>query len=380
VQERLLGDWTSTDGKEKLKLRSLDDSIYIVYYDGDLFRAYHSDVAETPFTTVQDLNSSDRKYGFVIWKLSDDGVDALFNNTFGVQNTATGYQALYSNTTGNGNTATGVGALSSNTNGGGNTAIGSGALRDNSGFFNTGIGGGALVNNTSGGDNTAIGIAALNKSTTGSLNIALGSFAGFGITTGSNNIHIRNGSVSEPDESGTIRIGSSDAQSCAFIAGIHGVSIPGGTAVFINSNGQLGTVSSARRFKKEIKPMDRTSESILALKPATFQYRNDNTSTPQFGLIAEEVAAVNPDLVVRDDKGEIYTVRYEAVNAMLLNEFLKEHRTVQEQKATIAQLKQDFESKLAQQQKQIQALTAGLQKMSAEIEGKAVPNVVFNNP
>ena len=157
--------------------------------------------------------------------------------------------------------------------------------------------------------------------------------AGIGITTGSNNIHIRNGSYNEGDESGTIRIGSSDSQSRAFIAGIHGVNVPGGTAVFINSNGLLGTVSSSRRFKKEIKPMDKTSESILALKPVTFQYKNDNSGTPQFGLIAEEVADVNPDLVVRnDDNGEIYTVRYEAVNAMLLNEFLKEHRKVEEQR------------------------------------------------
>jgi uncharacterized coiled-coil protein SlyX len=155
--------------------------------------------------------------------------------------------------------------------------------------------------------------------------------------------------------------------------------------VLIDSVGQLGTVSFSKRFKKEIKPMNSTSEAILALKPVTFHYKSDNTNTPQFGLIAEEVAAANPDLVVSDEKGDIYSVRYEAVNAMLLNEFLKEHRKVQEQGATIALLKSTDakqeaiitqlkstdakqEATIAQQQKQIEALVAGLQKMSAQIE------------
>ena len=127
--------------------------------------------------------------------------------------------------------------------------------------------------------------------------------------------------------------------------------------------------------------MENVSEAILSLRPVTFHYRTDTKGIPQFGLIAEEVAKVNPALVLPDKEGKPYSVRYDAVNAMLLNEFLKEHRTVQAQKATIAQLEQDFQSKLAEQQKQIQALTAGLQKVSAEIErSKAMPNVVFNNP
>jgi hypothetical protein len=147
----------------------------------------------------------------------------------------------------------------------------------------------------------------------------------------------------------------------------------GGTIkpLYINSNGQLGTQApaSARRFKKEIKPMDQTSEAILGLKPVTFQYKSDSTATPQFGLIAEEVAKVNPNLVVRDDQGEIYTVRYEAVNAMLLNEFLKEHGQVEQLKATVAQ-----------QQKQIEALTLGLQKVSDHLElSRPVRQVVANN-
>ncbi|PYJ26096.1 MAG: hypothetical protein DME91_00430 [Verrucomicrobia bacterium] len=155
----------------------------------------------------------------------------------------------------------------------------------------------------------------------------------------------------------------------------------------IDSAGQLGTVSSSRRFKNEIKPMDKASEAIPALKPVTFHYKSDNTGTPQFGLIAEEVANMNPDLVVRDENGEIYTVRYDAVNAMLLNEFLKEHRKVEQQEATIvglksmvAQQQRDFQTTIAQQQKQIEALTAGLQKVSAELElNKPVPEAVANN-
>ncbi len=151
--------------------------------------------------------------------------------------------------------------------------------------------------------------------------------------------------------------------------------------VVIDSFGHLGTVSSSRRFKKEIKAMDKASEAILSLKPVTFHYRSDASGTPQFGLIAEEVAAVNPDLIARDEKGEIYTVRYDAVNAMLLNEFLKEHRKVEEQDATITQLKKDFRATIAQQQKQIEALTAGLQKVSDQLElNKPVPRAVVSNP
>jgi len=151
--------------------------------------------------------------------------------------------------------------------------------------------------------------------------------------------------------------------------------------------GQLGTMSSSRRFKKEIQPMDKTSEAILALKPVTFHYKSDTKDTPQFGLIAEEVTAMNPNLVVRDKNGEIYSVRYDAVNAMLLNEFLKEHkaflkeqRKVEEQGAIITQQRKDFEAAIAQQQKEIEALTAGLQKVSAQLAlNKPVPQVV-NNP
>jgi hypothetical protein len=144
----------------------------------------------------------------------------------------------------------------------------------------------------------------------------------------------------------------------------------------IDSAGQLGTTSSSRRFKKEIKPMNNASEALLGLKPVIFHYKSDTRNTPQFGLIAEEVAVVNPDLVVRDRDGEIYTVRYEAVNAMLLNEFLKEHRTVKEQGATIAELKKDIVG-LAQTVKE---QAAQIQKVSAQLGAGKTAVQVVNNP
>jgi hypothetical protein len=148
----------------------------------------------------------------------------------------------------------------------------------------------------------------------------------------------------------------------------------------IDGAGQLGTASSSQRFKHDIKPMNKTSEAILALNPVTFHYKSDNTGTPQFGLIAEEVAKVNPDLIVRDENGEIYSVRYDAVNAMLLNEFLKEHRRVQELEATVAQQRKDSVATAVRQQKQIDALTAGLQKVSAQLEAsRPAPQVADSN-
>ena len=287
-------------------------------------------------------------------------------------NTATGAGALLSNTTGAFNTANGAFALFTNTVGTSNTANGAFALLGNTtGVENTANGYRALSGNATGVGNTAYGSQALVQST-GSNNIALGVHAGFNISTGSNNIHI--GNVGAGNESGTLRI-SDNNQTKTFIAGINGVNQGSPTAVFINTlTGQLGTTppASSRRYKKEIKPMDTASEAVLALKPVSFHYKSDNIQTPQFGLIAEDVADVNPDLVVRDENGEIYTVRYDAVNAMLLNEFLKEHRKVE-------QLKQDFESKIAEQQKQIEALTTGLQQVSAQLAAnKPTPQVVSN--
>jgi hypothetical protein len=309
-----------------------------------------------------------------------DGAYSLANNTVGNQNTANGYKALYYNTQGDNNTATGFAALYHNTTGNYNTANGLQALYSNTtGNFNTAIGIQALLLNTTGNHNAAIGIQALDSNTSGSNNIALGHLAGENLTTGINNIDIGSGGVA--GESGRIRIGTAGFQLATFIAGIRGTAVAG-AAVVVNSSGQLGVPASSVRFKQQIKPMDKTSEAILALKPVTFHYKKelDPDGTPQFGLIAEEVAKVNPDLVVRGETGEIYSVRYDAVNAMLLNEFLKEHRTVQEQKAIVAQLKQDFQSRLAEQQNQIEALTASLQKVSAQLEAsKPAPRVV-NNP
>ena len=310
-----------------------------------------------------------------------NGAFALYKNRTGNGNTANGFEALFNNTTGYGNTANGVQALLNNTTGHSNTANGFQALAANTtAFQNTATGLQALFSNTTGHQNTAIGYIALLNNTIGNGNIALGHEAGENLTTGSNNIVIGAGVLGVAGESNTIRIGNSGTQVATFIAGISGKTASGGVAVYVNANGKLGTTVSSARFKEQIKPMDKASEAIHALKPVTFRYKEelDPEGIPQFGLVAEEVEKVNPDLVARDDKGEIYTVRYEAVNAMLLNEFLKEHRTVQEQKATIAQLKQDFESKLAEQQKQIDALTAGLQKVSAHLElNKSAPQTVL---
>jgi hypothetical protein len=308
------------------------------------------------------------------------GSGALFSNTTGIRNTANGFSALESNTTGQANTANGVEALFSNTTGTDNTANGVDALEANTtGSYNTADGLRALFSNTTGHNNTAEGFQALATNTTGSSNIAFGTNAGQ-FTTGSNNIDIGNQGVA--GESNAIRIGKAGTQTATFISGIFGATIASGVQVIIGSGGHLGTVTSSARFKEAIKPMDKASEAILALKPVTFRYKHelDPEGIPQFGLVAEQVEEVNPDLVVRDAEGKVYTVRYEAVNAMLLNEFLKQHRTVQEQKATIAQLRQDFQSRLAEQQKQIEALTAGLQKVSAQLAlKKPAPQIVVDN-
>jgi predicted ribosome quality control (RQC) complex YloA/Tae2 family protein len=183
-------------------------------------------------------------------------------------------------------------------------------------------------------------------------------------------------------EANTIRIGKSGTQNKTFIAGISGKTVASGVGVIIGSNGQLGTVLSSALFKEAIKPMDRASEAILALEPVTFRYKHelDPDGIPQFGLLAEQVEKVNPDLVARDTGGKVYTVRYEAVNAMLLNEFLKEHRKVQTLEATVTKQQKEFESTIAKQQKQIEALTAGLQKMSAQVEmSRLAPQMVDNH-
>jgi hypothetical protein len=308
------------------------------------------------------------------------GAFALNDNTTGSDNTANGRDALGNNTTGNFNTATGFIALSSNTEGGLNTATGVAALLSNTtGIHNTANGDLALVSNTTGNFNTTDGAYSL-VFNTGSQNVALGFAAGQNLTTGSNNVDVASAGVA--GESNTIRIGNQmaftdlnntmhPAHTKIFIAGISGVTSASGIAVLINSNGQLGTTTSSKRFKEDIRPMDKASEAILALKPVAFRYKKeiDPKGLSQFGLVAEDVEKVNPALVALDKEGKPYAVRYEQVNAMLLNEFLKEHRKVEQQGAIIAK-----------QQKQIDALTRGLQKVNDQLElRKPGPQTVVNN-
>ena len=298
------------------------------------------------------------------------GIDALYSNTTGGGNTAAGIYALFSNTTGFNNTANGESALYSNTTGHSNTANGVFALIINTtGEDNTATGFSALYSNTTGRNNTADGQNAMRNNTSGSFNVALGDHAGFNLTTGSNNIEIGNRGVA--GEASTIRIGKQETQTVTYIAGISGATVPTGVAVIVDSSGHLGTTTCSARFKEAIQPMDKASEAILALKPVTFRYKKelDPEGIPQFGLVAEEVEKVNADLVAHDADGKAYTVRYEAVNAMLLNEFLKEHRKVQK-----------LEAALAQQEKKIEALAAGSQKVSARLEtSETAGQIVVSN-
>jgi Chaperone of endosialidase len=314
------------------------------------------------------------------------GDTVLYRNTSGYENTAAGWLALYANTTGGSNTANGVFALESNTIGNNNTAAGSAALTGNTtGNNNTASGTSALARNTTGGLNTATGSQALQNNTTGSNNIALGNLAGSNLTTGNYNIDIGNEGL--PSEANTIRIGDNIHQSATFVAAVYDAPVAGLT-VAIDASDHVGTVSSSRRFKDEIKPMDKVSEAVLALEPVVFRYKKqiDPGGIPQFGLVAEEVEKVDPALIIRGRDGRPYSVRYDAVNAMLLNEFLKEHRRVeqqshkiQEQEATITELKKDFQSKLAEQQNRINALASGLEKVTAQLDlSKAAPRTVLN--
>jgi hypothetical protein len=313
------------------------------------------------------------------------GASALFSNVDGFSNNAFGDSALFENIHASGNTAVGDIALANNDSTGNgvanaNTAVGAGALFSNTdGDSNNAVGFNALGSNTDGLFNNVMGFNAMADNVSGAGNVAIGDSAGAGVE-GDFNIYV--GAFAGPapspapvNESETIRIGDVFNVAC-YVGGISGQTASGGVAVFIDGNGKLGTLTSSAQFKDNIKPMDKASESVLALKPVTFRYKKeiDANRIPQFGLVAEDVAKVNPDLVVNGRDGKPYTVRYEAVNAMLLNEFLKEHwaflkeqRKVEAQEATITQLKQDFQSKLVEQQKQIKALTTGLQKVSAQL-------------
>jgi hypothetical protein len=301
------------------------------------------------------------------------GAGTLFANT-GDGNTATGTGALLSHSTGNGNTANGAFALFSDTSGQVNTATGDRALLSNTtGGINTATGALALLANTIGHDNTADGVGALESNITGNNNVAVGAFAGVQQTTGSNNVYI-GANVGGP-------AGESDA---CYIKSIFGQTSSGGIPVLINANHKLGMMTSSKRFKEDIKPMDMASEALYALTPVSFHYKKeiDPAGISQFGLMAEEVEKVNPDLVVRDLEGKPYSVRYDQVNAMLLNEFLKEHKKVEDQQremenqqASLAELK----STVAQQQKGMEILTAQLKEQAVQIQ-KVSAQVEVNNP
>jgi trimeric autotransporter adhesin len=289
-----------------------------------------------------------------------EGQNALLSLSTGTFNTAVGLLALGSNTGGSFNTGIGAGALLVNTISQQNTATGAGALVNSSGGFNTANGAFALAANTGGSSNTAIGAGALGSNTAGSSNIALGQGAGANVTTAN----------------GVICIGhpGQNVEGGVFFGGIYNNVQPiVGTDpdyVTISGSGRLGRGNvSSRRYKHDIQPMDTASQVIYGLKPVSFRYHKeyDATQTPAFGLIAEEVAEVAPDLVGRNRQGQPESVRYEQINAMLLNEFLKEHRKVEKLEATVLE-----------QQKQIKALTAGLEKVSAQLKMNKTPRVVEN--
>jgi hypothetical protein len=320
------------------------------------------------------------------------GYEALLSDETGSTNTATGLRSLMSNVDGVNNTATGVLALSSNTSGSNNTAIGQGALADNNGSLNTATGVSALANNTMGGSNSAFGFDSLSSNTTGVNNNAFGRGALGSNTAGGGNIAFGNGALDHNvgghnntaigslaglniTGSGNVCIGfgvfgAAGESNTTKIRNVY-ASVASDRAVYVNSNNKLGTLASSRRFKDEIKPMDKASETILALKPVTFRYKKEiePNSVIMFGLIAEEVEKIAPELVTRDDKGQVETVRYDAVNAMLLNEFLKEHRKVEELEKGIEALRAQFKEQAAQ-----------IQKVSAQVEiSRPAPQTVLNN-
>jgi hypothetical protein len=280
------------------------------------------------------------------------GVGALFSNTTGTENLAEGPFALFLNTQGSFNTAGGFDTLFSNVLGQFNTAYGFASLDFNTvGNENTAIGAAALQSNTEGDNNTALGSGALHQNTTGNNNTVIGRESGSNIVTASNVICIG------------ANFNADDVSDSCFIKNIFTATSSNGIGVLVNGNGKLGTTTSSRRFKEEIKPMDKSSETLFSLKPVSFRYKKeiDPAGISQLGLVAEDVEKVNPDLVVRDKEGKPYSVRYDQVNAMLLNEFLKEHRKVEKLESTVADL------------------AAELRKVSAQVQVNSAEKIVVTN-
>jgi trimeric autotransporter adhesin len=268
------------------------------------------------------------------------GYKALYFNTTGNYNNAVGYTALENNTTGAYNSGIGAAALYLNTTGAYNSAAGDFALYNNStGGYNNAQGYGALIHNTTGFYNAAMGVYALYSNTVGNNNLAMGQLAGYYIT-GSNNIDI--GSKGSGVDNAVIRIGTPGVQTTSYIAGVSGVNVTGGATVVVNASGQLGVMSSSRRYKEDIRSMGDVSGRLLKLRPVTFRYKkaDDNGQKPeQYGLIAEEVAQVMPELVVYNNKGQPETVAYQTLAPLLLNELQREHRQVAALKAEVSELR-----------------------------------------
>jgi hypothetical protein len=278
---------------------------------------------------------------------------ALYNNSTGNYNTASGYDALYSNTSGRSNSALGVDALYSNTGGNYNNASGYFALHDNTnGSQNSASGVQALFGNKTGNYNTASGTDALYSNTSGSTNIAEGYKAGYNLTTGSDNIDIGNQGVAV--ESGTIRIGTTATQTSAYIAGIYGTSVTG-NAVVVSSTGQLGVTVSSERFKTDIVPMGSNSQRLQQLRPVTFHLKADPHGVLQYGLIAEDVAKVYPELVIRDGSGRIDGVRYDELAPILIHEVQEQRQRIAAQDAQIGALK---EAQLRDRRQQFSEITS----------------------
>jgi hypothetical protein len=327
-------------------------------------RAVCQDACLTQLNTVQGNDALLNNTGF---NNTAFGLEALKVNTTGSGNTASGSDALFRNITGEENTATGYTALIGNTTGSFNTATGAGALGNNTtGYRNTANGNLALFNNITGHGNTAEGFQALYHNT-GSNNVGLGSQAGSHLTTGNGNVCIGAGILGLAGESNTTRIRNIYS------------SVATARAVYIGSDNKIGTLSSSRRYKEEIKPMEKASERLFALKPVTFRYKKevDAERALSFGLIAEDVAEISPELITRDENGNPQTVRYDAVNAMLLNEFLKEHRKVQELEVNGAEQQREIKALIATVKEQ----AAQIQKVSAQLQlRKPEPDAVVNNP
>ncbi|MBS0416908.1 MAG: tail fiber domain-containing protein [Proteobacteria bacterium] len=299
------------------------------------------------------------------------GFGALSSNTTGADNTAVGSAALLSNTQGSFNSVLGSNSLSANTTGNGNSAFGNETLTNNTtGFFNTGLGAFSLIfstgnyntaaganslaANTSGSNNTAMGYQALSANTTGANNIAIGYFAG-DLVSGSENIDIGNQGVAS--DSGTIRIGTSGSQKHVFIAGINSSQVTG-SAVYVTAAGKLGVLASSERYKTAISPMGDTSEKLQQLRPVTFHLKTEPHGALQYGLIAEEVSRVYPDLVIRDEAGTVQGVRYDELAPLLLNE-------LQKQKSKMALQAQQLHAQDRQLQQLQQRVTQLAQKYDA---------------